>query len=357
MAITENAIGPQEHAPADAPIIVPTILEPIFLVSLIFRRWQKKSIRKYFDINTIKFLSPEISNSKPLLKFIIISIALLMLVISLVNPKIGTELKTVKREGVDIVFAIDVSKSMLAEDIAPNRIIKSKRIVSELFNNLGSDRVGIIAYASTAIPVLPITTDFSSARMFLESLNTDMLSSQGTSIAEAINLSKNYFNDENQTNRVLCVISDGEDHEIQNNNLSDIARESGITIISIGVGSPNGAPIPIKENDIVKSYKKDDKGEVVITKLNENILKDMAIQTGGIYFKGDNTSSVVSSIVEELKEMDKQEFESKQFVSFKDQFQWFLFVGLFLIILDVVVFERKTYWLDKLNLFNENEKV
>ena len=280
-----------------------------------------------------------------------------MLVISLVNPKIGTELKTVKREGVDIVFAIDVSKSMLAEDIAPNRIIKSKRIVSELINNLGSDRVGIIAYASTAIPVLPITTDFSSARMFLESLNTDMLSSQGTSIAEAINLSKNYFNDENQTNRVLCVISDGEDHEIQNNNLSDIAKEAGITIISIGVGSPNGAPIPIKENDIVKSYKKDDKGEVVITKLNENILKDMATQTGGIYFKGDNTNSVVSSIVDELKEMDKQEFESKQFVAFKDQFQWFLFLGLFLIILDVVVFERKTYWLDKLNLFNENEKV
>ena len=333
------------------------IIPILFLVFLIFRRWQKKSIRKYFDINTIKFLSPEISNSKPLLKFIIISFALLMLVISLVNPKIGTELKTVKREGVDIVFALDVSKSMLAEDIAPNRIIKSKRIVSELFNNLGSDRVGIIAYASTAIPVLPITTDFSSARMFLESLNTDMLSSQGTSIAEAINLSKNYFSDENQTNRVLCVISDGEDHEIQNNNLSDIAKEAGITIISIGVGSPNGAPIPIKENDIVKSYKKDDKGEVVITKLNENILKDMATQTGGIYFKGDNTNSVVSSIVDELKDMDKQEFESKQFVSFKDQFQWFLFVGLFLIILDIVVFERKTYWLDKLNLFNENEKV
>ena len=333
------------------------VIPILFLIYLIFRRWQKKSISKYFDINTINFLSPEISKSKPLLKFIIISIALLMLVISLVNPKIGTELKTVKREGVDIVFAIDVSKSMLAEDIAPNRIIKSKRIVSELLNNLGSDRVGIIAYASTAIPVLPITTDFSSARMFLESLNTDMLSSQGTSIAEAINLSKNYFNDENQTNRVLCVISDGEDHENQNNNLSDIAKESGITIISIGVGSTNGAPIPIKENNIVKTYKKDEKGEVVITKLNENMLNDMATQTGGIYFKGDNTSLVVNNIVDKLKEMDKQEFESKQFVSFKDQFQWFLFVGLFLIILDVVVFERKTYWIDKLNLFNENEKV
>ena len=145
---------------------------------------------------------------------------------------------------------------MLAEDIAPNRIIKSKRIVSELFNNLGSDRVGIIAYASTAIPVLPITTDFSSARMFLESLNTDMLSSQGTSIAEAINLSKNYFNDENQTNRVLCVISDGEDHEIQNNNLSDIAKEAGITIISIGVGSPMELQFQLKKMILLNHIKK-----------------------------------------------------------------------------------------------------
>ena len=335
-----------------------TLIIPIvIIINWFYMAWRNK-IQKYFSNNKLlDQISPNRSNFKLNLKLVLELFVILFLCIALANPKIGTELKTVKREGVDIVFAIDVSKSMLAEDIAPNRIIKSKRIVSELFNNLGSDRVGIIAYASTAIPVLPITTDFSSARMFLESLNTDMLSSQGTSIAEAINLSKNYFNDENQTNRVLCVISDGEDHEIQNNNLSDIAKEAGITIISIGVGSPNGAPIPIKENDIVKSYKKDDKGEVVITKLNENILKDMATQTGGIYFKGDNTNSVVSSIVDELKEMDKQEFESKQFVSFKDQFQWFLFVGLFLIILDVVVFERKTYWLDKLNLFNENEKV
>ena len=164
----------------------------------------------------------------------------------MVNPKIGTELKTVKREGVDLVFAVDVSKSMLAEDIAPNRIIKSKRIVSEIFDKLGSDRVGIIAYASTAIPVLPITTDFSSARMFLESLNTEMLSSQGTSIGEAIRLSKNYYDDDNQTNRVLCIISDGEDHESQNINVSSIVGDTGITIFTIGVGSISGAPIPIK---------------------------------------------------------------------------------------------------------------
>ena len=277
------------------------IIPILFLVFLIFRRWQKKSIRKYFDINTIKFLSPEISNSKPLLKFIIISFALLMLVISLVNPKIGTELKTVKREGVDIVFAIDVSKSMLAEDIAPNRIIKSKRIVSELFNNLGSDRVGIIAYASTAIPVLPITTDFSSARMFLESLNTDMLSSQGTSIAEAINLSKNYFNDENQTNRVLCVISDGEDHSEEASNAASRAAELGIKIFTFGVGTEKGAPIPLKRNGIVESYKKDFNGEVVITKLNKDVLETIAQTTGGVYQNGNNTKEVLDFVSEQFK--------------------------------------------------------
>tara|TARA_B100000941_G_scaffold1303_1_gene797 strand:- start:610 stop:1443 length:834 start_codon:yes stop_codon:yes gene_type:complete len=276
------------------------------------------------------------------------------LVFGLVNPKIGTELKTVKREGVDIVFAIDVSKSMLAEDIAPNRIFKAKRLVSEIFNKLGSDRVGIIAYASTAIPVLPITNDFSSAKMFLESLNTDMLSSQGTSIVEAIELSKGYFDDENQTNRVLCILSDGEDHEYDENQFISTLSDSGIIILSVGLGSTKGAPIPIKENNIVKSYKKDDKGEVVITKLNDELLKKIATQSSGKYIKGDNTSLVVDEIINELKEMDKKEFESKQFVSFKDQFQWFLGAGLLLFLVNSLIFDKKTKWIEKLNLFNEN---
>ncbi len=276
------------------------------------------------------------------------------MVFGLVNPKIGTELKTVKREGVDIVFAIDVSKSMLAEDIAPNRIFKAKRLVSEIFNKLGSDRVGIIAYASTAIPVLPITNDFSSAKMFLESLNTDMLSSQGTSIVEAIELSKGYFDDENQTNRVLCILSDGEDHEYNENQFISTLSDSGIIILSVGLGSTKGAPIPIKENNIVKSYKKDDKGEVVITKLNDELLKKIATQSSGKYIKGDNTSLVVDEIINELKEMDKKEFESKQFVSFKDQFQWFLGAGLLLFLVNSIIFDKKTKWIEKLNLFNEN---
>ena len=331
------------------------ILLPIILLIFLYNKyWQKITIKKYFDDATFNFLSPELSSTKSYIKTSLTLLIISILVFGLVNPKIGTELKTVKREGVDIVFAIDVSKSMLAEDIAPNRIFKAKRLVSEIFNKLGSDRVGIIAYASTAIPVLPITNDFSSAKMFLESLNTDMLSSQGTSIVEAIELSKGYFDDENQTNRVLCILSDGEDHEYDENQFISALRDSGIIILSVGLGSTKGAPIPIKENNIVKSYKKDDKGEVVITKLNDELLKKIATQSSGKYIKGDNTSLVVDEIINELKEMDKKEFESKQFVSFKDQFQWFLGAGLLLFLVNSIIFDKKTKWIEKLNLFNEN---
>ena len=331
------------------------ILLPIILLVFLYNKyWKKITIKKYFDDATFNFLSPELSSTKSYIKTSLTLLIISILVFGLVNPKIGTELKTVKREGVDIVFAIDVSKSMLAEDIAPNRIFKAKRLVSEIFNKLGSDRVGIIAYASTAIPVLPITNDFSSAKMFLESLNTDMLSSQGTSIVEAIELSKGYFDDENQTNRVLCILSDGEDHEYDENQFISTLSDSGIIILSVGLGSTKGAPIPIKENNIVKSYKKDDKGEVVITKLNDELLKKIATQSSGKYIKGDNTSLVVDEIINELKEMDKKEFESKQFVSFKDQFQWFLGAGLLLFLVNSLIFDKKTKWIEKLNLFNEN---
>ena len=331
------------------------ILLPIILLVFLYNKyWQKITIKKYFDDATFNFLSPELSSTKSYIKTSLTLLIISILVFGLVNPKIGTELKTVKREGVDIVFAIDVSKSMLAEDIAPNRIFKAKRLVSEIFNKLGSDRVGIIAYASTAIPVLPITNDFSSAKMFLESLNTNMLSSQGTSIVEAIELSKGYFDDENQTNRVLCILSDGEDHEYDENQFISTLSDSAIIILSVGLGSTKGAPIPIKENNIVKSYKKDDKGEVVITKLNDELLKKIATQSSGKYIKGDNTSLVVDEIINELKEMDKKEFESKQFVSFKDQFQWFLGAGLLLFLVNSIIFDKKTKWIEKLNLFNEN---
>ena len=330
------------------------LIIPIILFGFIaLRNWKSIIQNQYISKELLEILSPNISSFKPKLKLIFLLLFFLLLSISLVNPKIGTQLKTVKREGVDIVFAIDVSKSMLAEDIAPNRLEKAKRLVSQIINQLNSDRIGIIAYAASALPILPITDDYSTAKMFLQSLNTEMLSSQGTAILESIKLAKDYYDDENQTNRVLCILSDGEDHEFEGQNISEIVEDIGITIFTIGLGTLKGAPIPIKLNNIVQSYKKDSEGEVVITKLVPKLLEGLASSSNGIYVEGGNTEEVVKIIIEKLKEMDKQEFESKQFIAYKDQFQWFIAFALIFICLELFVFEKKTFWIKKLNLFNE----
>ena len=330
-------------------LVIPLIIIGFSVLTI----WKKNIQKKYISNHLFKQLSPENSEFKPKLKIFLLSLVFIFLTIGLVNPKIGTQLKTVKREGVDLVFAIDVSKSMLAEDIAPNRLEKAKRIVSQTINELNSDRVGIIAYAASALPILPITTDYSTARMFLQSLNSDMLSSQGTAIIEAVKLAKDYYDDENQTNRVLCILSDGEDHEFKNQNIPSIVQEMGITIFTVGLGTTKGAPIPIKKNEVIESYKKNSDGDVVITKLVPELLQEIASSSNGIYISGENTQVVVDEIIKKLKEMDKKEFESKQFVAYKDQFQWFLGFGLFFLCLELFVFNKKTYWVKKLNLFNE----
>ena len=326
----------------------------MLLLFLWTQLWKKRTKRKFSDLKLLKRLSPDQSLFKSVLKFITLSLGFICLIIALVNPKIGTSLQTVKREGVDIVFAIDVSKSMLAEDIAPNRLEKAKQLTTQIINNLVSDRVGIIAYAAKAVPQLPITTDYSAAKMFLQNMNTDILSSQGTAIDEAIQLSRSYYNDEEQTNRVLVVISDGEDHNNLSLDAAEAAAQEGIKIFTIGVGTEKGGPIPIKRNGIVMSYKKDQNDATVITKLNKKTLSEIADEANGTYVDGKNTSDVIETVGEILNKMDKKEFEAKEFAEFKDQFQWFLGLGLFFLILDVLFLERKTAWLKRLNLFNEN---
>lgn len=329
---------------------------PLLWISYAFLlRWKRKTQAAFAHPDLLERLSPNRSRFKPTLKIILLSLVLVFLVIGLMNPKIGTELETVKREGVDIVFAIDVSKSMLAEDIAPNRIEKSKRLVSAILNQLASDRVGIIAYAAQAVPQLPITTDYSAAKMFLQALNTDMLSSQGTALDSAIDLSGTYFDDEDQTNRVIFLISDGEDHSEEAANAASRAAELGIKIFTFGVGTEKGAPIPLKRNGVIESYKKDFDGEVVITKRNQRVLEAIAAATEGIYQDGNDTQAVLDFVSEQLKAMDKKEFEAKKFVSYKDRFQAFLLGALLFLLIDLFLFETKTKWVQKLNLFNEND--
>jgi Ca-activated chloride channel family protein len=315
--------------------------------------WKRKKQREFGDLELVRKLSPERSVFKPTLKFILLIIALVGLILGLVNPKIGTKMETIKREGIDIVFAIDVSKSMLAEDVAPNRLEKSKQIVSQIINQLGNDRIGIVAYAGSAFPVLPITTDYSVSKMFLQSMNTSIVSSQGTSLDDAIKLSSTYFDKGNKTSKLLILISDGEDHSEGATEDAAEANKNGMKIITIGVGTEKGGPIPIKQNGVVQSFKRDNSNEVVITKLNQESLKEIAKATKGGYVSGNSTKEVLNYVKKALDNIQKTEFEATQMADFESQFQWFLGIAFALLFVDILFLDRRTNWITKLNLFNE----
>ena len=334
-----------------------TLIIPfLMLINFLYMSWRKKIQDSYSDSELLEIISPNRSNFKLNLKLILECLAILLLSIGLANPKIGTELNSINREGVDIVFAIDVSKSMLAEDVAPNRLLRSKRIISEIINSLNSDRVGIVAYAAQAIPQVPLTTDFASVKNFLQIIDTDMLSSQGTSIDSALNLSANFFDQNSETNRVLILLSDGEDHDDIPESLINLIIENNINLISIGVGQDSGSTIPIKVNGRIDSYKKDSNGEVVITKRNSEILNKIANSSGGEHIDGNITEEALENVKVKLDKIDKSEFETSQFVEYKQQFQIFILLALLFIIVDIFIFQTKTKWIQNLNLFNENEE-
>lgn len=332
-------------------IIIP-ILVLIFLFNLY---WKRKKQKEFGDLKLVKKLSPEKSVFKSTLKISVFLLALACLILGLVNPKLGTKVETVKRQGIDIVFAIDVSKSMLAEDVAPNRLEKSKQIVSQIINQLGSDRIGVVAYAGSAFPVLPLTTDYSVAKMFLQSMNPGMVSSQGTSLDEAIQMSASYFDEDSKTSKLVIMISDGEDHSEGVEDVSEEANKNGLKIITIGVGTEKGGPIPLKRNGVVESFQRDQNDEIVVTKLNETTLKEIAKNTKGGYINGNNTKEVIDYVKNALDNIEKTEFESKQFANYQSQFQWLLGIAFFLFFLDIFFLEKKTSWVKKMNLFNEKE--
>ena len=330
-------------------LVIPTLLALFLLVF-----WWKKRMQKQFsDPDLFKKLSPEKSSFKSILKMVAFLIGLAFLIVSLTNPKMGTKLETVKRQGVDIVFALDVSKSMLAEDIAPNRLEKSKQIITKIIDRLGSDRIGIIIYAGNAYPLLPITTDQGAAKMFLQSASPNMVSSQGTAINEAIKLATSYYNNDEQTNRFLFIISDGEDHQEDASSAIAQATKDGIKTYTIGIGTEKGGPIPLKDRGVLQGYKKDSKGEVVLTKMNESTLKEIAENGNGKYLLGNRTQETVDYVEQVLVKAEKSEFESTKFSDYKDQFQWFIGLGLLFLILDALMLEKKTKWIQKLNLFNK----
>ena len=332
------------------------IVPAIVAIFLLVWWWKKRTQRKFANTTLLRKLAPDISVFKSTLKLIFFVIGISFLILALVNPKMGTKLKTIKREGVDVVFALDVSKSMLAEDIAPNRLEKSKQIISKIIDRLGSDRVGIIIYAGNAYPLLPITTDHASAKMFLQNASPDLVSSQGTAINEALDLTKTYYNNDEQTNRFLVIISDGEDHQEETKQVAISMVNEGIKVYTIGVGTETGGPIPLKINNSLISYKKDRKGETIITQRKSDVLQEIAEVFKGHYIDGNKTEKPVSIIEDAIGNAQKSEFETKQFSDYEDQFQWFLGIGILFLCLDLFLFDKKTKWLRKVDLFNEEDQ-
>lgn len=327
----------------------------VLLVTLLFvgyRAWQKHTLKKAQPDEKLRNLmlerlAPLRSNKNGLLKRVLMLLAIYLAFIGLANPKIGTQLGTVKREGVDLVFAIDVSKSMLTEDIAPNRIEKAKRIVAETLSELKGDRVGIITYAASAFPQLPITTDYGAARMFLKGVNTDMMSSQGTAILEAVKLAGTFFDPNAETRRVLVLLSDGEDHnETGVDIIAETANQANIQIITVATGTTSGGPIP--EGGIAKgSFKKDSEGNVVISKLNKDVLEELADSTNGVYIDTPTTEATISTISDFLAQLDKTAFETQTYSNYKDQFQWFIAIAFVILVIEFLIPERKLQWFKK----------
>lgn len=332
------------------------LLPALAVVYFLYLNWRRKAQKYFGDKELIERLSPDRSKTKPLIKFIVALGIISFLSLALVNPQIGSRLETVQREGIDLVFAVDVSKSMLCEDVQPNRLERAKLIISRSIDELVSDRIGIITYAGRAYPQLPITTDYGAARLFLKNVNTDLIPSQGTAIGEAIDLATRYFDDEDQHNRMLVILSDGEDHEEGISEMINKALEAQIKVYTVGIGTKRGGPIPIKNRGIITGYKKDQNGEVVITKLNSGLLEEIAAQGDGNFIEGNSTRKAVEALIDQLMEMEKSQFETSLFADYEDQFQWLLAPALLLLILDVFILERKTQWFKSLNLFEDDEK-
>lgn len=313
-------------------LAIPALMIIVYLWGISY----KASIKKYFSQTMIDKLAGSFSKRKALLKRVLQVMALLLIIFALTGPKIGTKLIEVKREGIDIVIALDLSKSMHAEDITPDRLTKAKYEIKRFIEGLEGDRIGLVGFTSGAFVQCPLTTDYSAALMFLDVMNTNLLPQNGTSLAEAIRVSSTAFDEEEGKNKLLVIISDGEDHEQSIEEAVSEATNKGVTITTIGIGSLNGVPIPQSSG-----FLKDKDGKTVITKLNEGVLKSIAVSGNGSYYLVTPMGVELEEIFDEIAKMEKKEFSSKKYEDYEEKYAPFLLFGFVLIVLEMVISSKK----------------
>ena len=328
------------------------VLIPILaLIRFISYRNQKKRLRKFGDPALLKALMPDVSRFRPSVKFWILQGALALLVLMLARPQMGTKISQEKRTGIETIIALDISNSMLAEDVAPNRLDRAKQMLSKLIDQMVDDKVGLIVFAGEAYTQLPITCDYVSAKMFLNTITPDLIRTQGTAIGDAIMTSMASFGgEESDASRAIILITDGENHEDDALAAAKAANEKGIKIFVVGIGKPDGSPIPIPGTN---NFRKDRSGNVVVSKLNEQMCRDIAAAGQGLYVRCDNTNTATRALQKELNTLATSEIETKVYADYNEQYQGFVLLALLILIIDFFIFNRKNKALSRLDIFGE----
>ncbi|MBE9511056.1 MAG: VWA domain-containing protein [Bacteroidetes bacterium] len=328
------------------------ILIPVLLVVFIIsRKIRKRSLKRFGDPDILKQLMPFLSVNRPVVKFLFVLFALVFIILGMARPQFGSKIEEIKRKGIEIVIALDVSNSMLAEDIQPNRLEKAKQAIARLVEKLADDKIGLIVFAGDAYVQIPITSDYASAKMFLSSINTQIVPKQGTNIGSAIELGINSFSPDNEASKALIIITDGEDHDDNAVSLAREAAEKGIVIHTIGVGTLNGTPIPVYSGN-QRSFRKDRQGNVVITKLNEKILREITNAGNGSYIRATNNRLGLNMLFDQISAIEKKELETRIYSEYDEKFQYMIGLALILILFDFILLERKNKYLKNIKLFN-----
>lgn len=331
-------------------LVIPLLI--VFYIVMVNKK--KKAIAEFGNPELLKPLMPLVSFKRGAWKFVMILIALMFVIIGVAGPQFGSKLQQIKKQGVELIVVLDVSNSMLAQDIKPNRLEKAKMAISRMVEKLSDDKVGMIVFAGDAYVQLPITTDYSSAKLFLSNINTDIVPVQGTAIGAAIDLAAKSFTPETETSKAIIVITDGENHQDDAVAAARVAHEKGITIHTIGMGLEQGAPIPEKGNP--GQFMKDGSGNVVVSKLDEQTLQEIAKAGEGMYVRASNTDVGLSRLLDEVGKMEKSILEEKVYTDYAEKYQYFILIGLFFIFVEFMILGRRNKRLMKINIFKREGK-
>lgn len=325
---------------------------PAFAVAYFwYTKRKRKQLEEFGDAELMEQLMPNASRVRPTVKFTILMVALTLLIVAAARPQFGQSERTEKRQGIEAVVALDISNSMLAEDVAPNRLDRAKQMLSKLMDNMVDDKVGLVVFAGDAFVQLPITCDYVSAKMFLNSIKPELIKTQGTAIGAALSTSIRCFGEQSDASRAIILITDGENHEDDAVAVAQRAKEQGIRVLVVGIGKPEGSPIPLPGTN---NFIKDRQGNVVVSRLNEEMCREIAQAGGGIYVRCDNTNTATKAIQKELDKLGKQEIETQVFTDYNEQFQSFALIALLLLVIDFFIFNRKNKAITRLDIFGES---